>query len=103
MRAAFVGDEAGVFLLGDGEGHLAVEADHGTGFAELRVHADAAVEDKAFPFVVRAAAVFEILQNAAVELVDVGEALALHQRAGFFAADAAGAKHDDGLVFQGRG
>ena len=90
-------------MLGDGEGHLAVEADHGAGFAELGVHADAAVEDKAFTLVVRAAAVFEIFQNTAVELVDVGETLALHQRTGFFAADAAGAKQDNGLGFEGRG
>jgi hypothetical protein len=40
-------------------------------------------------------AFFEILKDAAVELVHVGETFPLHVRTGFFAANAAGTKHHD--------
>ena len=47
-----------------------------------------------------AAAVFEVLQNSALKLKNLLEALALHVRPGFFAADAAGAKHHDRLLLE---
>src|SRR3954469_5837322 len=47
-----------------------------------------------------AAAVFEVFQDSAVELKNLIEAFALHVGAGFFAADAARAKHYDWLVLE---
>ena len=58
------------------------------------------VEDKTFAIVMRAAAVLKIFQDAAVELKNFLEADAFHERPGLFTADAAGAKHHDGLLFQ---
>ena len=103
VRAADVGDVARVVLFGRGERHLAVETEDRLGFAERGVDADAAIEDEAFAVEVGAAAFLEIFQDAAVELVDVFEAGELHERAGFFAADAAGAEQDEGAVFEFRG
>src|SRR5690606_14255824 len=99
-RAGDVGHVARVVLFGDGDGHLAGEAELGVGFAQGGVEADAAVEDEAFAVVVRAAAFLEVFEDAAVELENVFEALASQEGRGFFAADAAGAKGDDGPGFQ---
>ena len=48
----------------------------------------------------RAAAFLEVFQDAAVELMDVAETLALHVWACLLAANAAGAKHHHRLVFE---
>ena len=48
----------------------------------------------------RAAALFEILQDAAIELQDVGVALHGHERAGLLTTDAAGAEHHDRLSLE---
>ena len=47
-----------------------------------------------------AAHFLKILEDAAFELIDVGQAHFLHQEGGFFAADAAGAEADHGLALQ---
>ena len=43
---------------------------------------------------------FEVLQNAAIELIDLAEPGLLHEGAGLLAPDAAGAKHHDRLVLE---
>ena len=48
------------------------------------------------------AAFLEILQDTAIELIDVFETGLLHERPGFFATDPARAKHHDGLLFHCR-
>ena len=44
---------------------------------------------------------FEVFEDAAFEVEDLGEALLEHVGGGFFAADAAGAEHGDLAVFGG--
>ena len=75
----------------------------GIRLAEGGVHADALVEDKAFAVVVGTPAVFEVFQDASIELMDVPKALAFHVGPRLFAAYAAGAKHHHRLVFEGFG
>ena len=65
-----------------------------------RIDADALVEDETFAVVMRAAALLEIFEDAAVELENVFESGAFHEGRGFFAADAAGAERDDGLILE---
>ena len=65
---------------------------------QTRVKPDALIEHKAFAVVVRAAAFLKIFQDAPVELENLFETFALHERPGLFAADAARAKHDDRLL-----
>ena len=48
----------------------------------------------------RAAAFFEIFQDAAIELVDILDAGLLHEDGGLFTANAAGAKAHDGFASQ---
>src|ERR1700754_1636128 len=62
---------------------------------------DAVVKDKAFaaPAALRFRHAFEILQDAALEVIDLGKAARQQQRAGLFAADAAGAEHRDPPMF----
>ncbi len=69
-------------------------------FVEVGIEGHAFVEDEAITLVVFATAFFEVLQNAAVELIDVFEASLFHERACFFTADAARAERDDRRVFQ---
>src|SRR5690606_15777232 len=58
---------------------------------------DALVEDEAgaFPEAVLRRHLFEIFQDAALEMVDLVEALLLHEGGRLLAADAAGAVHGD--------
>src|SRR5277367_4949134 len=44
---------------------------------------------------------FQIFQDAALEVIDLGEAASEQMCTGFFAADAAGAKHGDPAVLGG--
>ena len=69
-------------------------------FPQVRVERHAFVEDEAMPLVMGAAALFKVLQNAAVELIDVAKALALQVGGRFFAANAACAKGHDRPLFQ---
>src|SRR5882757_6771288 len=58
---------------------------------------DAVVKDKAFaaPAALRFRHAFEIFQDAALEVIDLGKAARQQVGAGLFAADAAGAEHRD--------
>jgi len=89
--------------IGGGEDGLAGEALVEVGGLEGGVEGDALVEDEAVAVEVRGAAVGEVFEDAAIELVDVGEAFAFEEGSGFFAADAAGTEGDDGLIFEGSG
>ncbi len=82
------------------ERHLAIETEDGAGLAERGVDADAAVEHEALTVVVCAAALFEIFQDAAVELMNVFKAGALHERPRLLAANAAGAEHHQGSLLE---
>lgn len=103
VGARYAGNVAGVFLIGGGEWALAMVALGGIRFVQAGVDAGALVEHEALAVVVGVLAIFEVFQDAAFELVDVLEALLLHEGSGFLTADAAGAEHDDGLVFELRG
>jgi hypothetical protein len=60
VRARSARHVAGVFLIGGGEGALAVVALRGVGLMQAGVHAGALVEDEAFAIVVGVLAVFEV-------------------------------------------
>ena len=75
----------------------------GIGLAQGRVHSHALVENKTLSIVVRTAAFLEVFQDAAVELMDISKALAFHVGPCLLTANAAGAKHHHGLVFEGLG
>src|SRR5690606_13003941 len=61
----------------------------------------AVVKHKAAAVVVRAVGEFEVLEDAAFQLVHMGKAFFAHQDGGLFAADAASAEAHHGLVAQG--
>jgi hypothetical protein len=67
------------------------------------VYGDSFVEDVAgaLPLAGFGGDCFEVLQDAAFEVVDLGEALLEHVGRGLFAADAAGAEHGDFAVAGG--
>src|ERR1700693_3607906 len=58
---------------------------------------DALVKDKAFaaPAALRFRYAFQIFQNAALEVIDLGKAARQQIAGGLFAADSAGAEHRD--------
>ena len=60
----------------------------------------ALIEDETFALPVFGSDLAVIVHDAAVQLVDVFEAMVTEQRRGFFAADASGAVHQHFLVFQ---
>lgn len=62
------------------------------------IERNATIEDEARTVVVLATAFFEVLQNTAIELVDLLSEL-LDHRSGLFTANTASAKHDDRLLF----
>ena len=95
-----VGREARILLLGDGERRLTAEAHAGAGFPQIGSHAHALIKHEAFALVVGAPALLEVFQDAAVELEHVAKPFALHERPRLFAADPAGAEHDDGRLLQ---
>ena len=68
--------------------------------AEIVAHGHAVVEDEAvalpLAFILRH--LFQVLEDAALEVEDLLEALAEHVAGGLFATDAAGAEHGDLLV-----
>ena len=66
---------------------------------QLCVDGIALIENEALTVIVCAATLFEILQNAAVQLEDVLESFAHQEWARFFATDSAGAKHHERLIF----
>ena len=66
-----------------------------TRFMQLRIDCDAMIENETVTLIMIATAFFKIFQNATIQLVDFLKTFALHQRTGFLASNAAGAKHDD--------
>ena len=89
-----------VALLFKCEWRLADEALIAGRLFQVRIDADALVEYEALAIVVRVTAVLEVFEDAAVELKNLLEPLALHERPGLLATDAAGTEHDDGLLLQ---
>ena len=71
----------------------------GIGFLQIRIDRDSFVEHKTIAVVMISTALFEILQDAAVQLVDLLKPLLFHQRTSFLAADTAGAKHHQRFLF----
>jgi hypothetical protein len=63
------------------------------------VDRNALVEHEAGTVVVFLLALFEVLKNSPVELIDLIKAEPFHVGSDFFASDPAGAEHDDGLFF----
>src|SRR5262249_15901869 len=76
-----------MLLLVLGQRTLAVEALTGVGFLQARIHACAPVEHETLAIVVLSAALFEVLENAPIELKYMLEAFALHKRPGLLAPD----------------
>ncbi len=70
------------------------------GFRKCGVNTDALVEDETIAIIVSSAALFEVFEDPAVKLVDFFKPFIFHERAGFFTADATGAEHDHGLIFE---
>ena len=58
------------------------------------------VKHKAFAFKMGVTILFKVLQDAAIELVNIRYAGFLHQDGGLFAANATGAKADDRLALE---
>src|SRR3984893_988802 len=69
-------------------------------FAQAMAERDALVEHEAFstPTAFRLRHLFQISEDAALELIDLGKTLREQQRACLLAADAAGAEHRDPRV-----
>jgi hypothetical protein len=69
-------------------------------FAQVVAHGHAVVEHEAvaLPLGFFLRHFFEVLQDAALEVIDLFEAFAEHVARGFFATNAAGAEHRDLLV-----
>src|SRR4051812_35808295 len=59
-------------------------------FLQRRIQSHAVVEYKTFPLVVGASATSKVIQNPAIELEDVFEPAAFHERSRFFTPDSAG-------------
>src|SRR5262245_18184623 len=72
-------------------------------FAQTVPERDALVEHKTFaaPAALRLRYLFQIFQNAALEVIDLGKAAREQMRARLLAADAAGAEHRDPAMFGG--
>jgi hypothetical protein len=79
-------------LIGRRERGLAVEALRAVRFRQLRVDTHTPIEHETFAQVMLIAALFEILENSAIELVHVLKTLTLHVRRGLFATNAARAE-----------
>ncbi len=97
MRAAHAVLELGQCLLVGAYRMAAGKAKAMTAGEELMPHRDPLVEYEAFAL---PAAFFrgnglEVLENAALEVIDRFETLHAHERGGFLAANAAGAEHRD--------
>src|SRR6516162_11079507 len=72
-------------------------------FAQAVTERDAFVEHEALaaPAAVRLVHLFQIFQDAALEVIDLGKAAREQMRAGLLAADAAGAEHRDPAMLFG--
>ena len=101
IRTRLARNIARVRLIRLGQRRLAAETLRGLRLLQTGIQADALVEDETFAVVMRAATFLEIFQDAAVELENIFETFALHERSGLLAPDAARAEHHDGLLFHG--
>ena len=101
VRAGPANDVIGRGLFLKRERFSASEADHNLRFLELGVHSNTLVKHKTIAVPVRTSNLLKITEDASFELLDVGEAGFDHDGTGFLAANAAGTKHNDGLVFHG--
>src|ERR1700730_12348373 len=100
VRAGFSRHIVLMLLIGFAQRSLAGKALRRTRFLQAGIHAHSLIEHEALPLVVLATALLEVLENAAIELQDGLEPLALHEGSCLLAADATGAEHHDGLLFQ---
>jgi hypothetical protein len=66
--------------------------------SQVRQHGTALVKYKTIAAPVFAAAPFEIIQDAPLQLVRIAETFGTHERHGLFTSDAARAKRDNCLV-----
>jgi len=98
--AGLLVDVVGVVEIRGEQGHLAVVTENGIGLPELAVDADPFIKDKAFTRKMFTAHLFEVFEDAAVQLENLFEALFLHEWAGFLASDTSGAEHHHGLGFK---
>ena len=87
------------FLIFDRQRHLTGKALLNSRLFQLRIDGHSLIEHEAVAVVMIAAALFEVFQDATVELKDIIETAFLHKRTGFFAPNAARAEHDDRLIF----
>ena len=95
MGAGLTRDIARRRLLGWRERGLAGETKFGRRFTELAIDGYAMVEHKTLALPVIAAALFEVAEDPAVELIHVSKAFLLQQRRRLLATDAASAISND--------
>src|SRR5687768_16986154 len=71
-------------------------------FAQAVAERDAVVKDETFaaPAALRFRHAFEVFEDAALEMIDLGKAACEQPGTGLFAADAAGAEHRDFLMLR---
>lgn len=100
IRTTLACNVARIFLIIGIERGEAGVALIGLRFVETRINPDALIEDETFAVVMGAATFLEIFEDAAIELENIFEAGFLHEGRGFFAANAAGAERDDGLILK---
>lgn len=82
---------------------LAGKALGGGRFFKLWIEGDPPVEHETVALVMSSATFLKILEDAAVELIDLLETPLFHQWPRLFAADAPGAEHDNRLGFRASG
>src|SRR5210317_1493573 len=84
------------------QGHPAGVAQFVIAFLQAVTNRNTAVEDETFavPLAVFGGHFFEVFQDAALEVIDLVDALAQQVVRGFLATDAAGAEHRDALVVE---
>ena len=73
------------------------------GFIQRRVHRNTLVKDETIAVPMVAAHVLKVPENAAFELLHVGEARFDHDGTGLLTSDAPGAEHDNGFILHGLG
>src|SRR5690606_387346 len=66
----------------------------------IRIKSGSMVEHETLAVIVGATALFEVFEDAAVELEDIPEAFAFHEWPGLLATNAAGAEHDDRALLE---
>src|SRR5260370_18909194 len=100
VRAGFSRHMVLMLLIGLRERSLTGKALRDRSLVQARIHTHSLIEHEALAVVVLTAAFLEVLENAAVELEDGLESLALQIRPRLLAADATGTEHHDRLLLQ---